>query len=274
MPMKLKFDKEGNIVAKNNLPVFTLDDGTEQEMDVVATIGSLETKLAASEDEKQRHYDKNMKLAEQLKPFKGFDLKKANEALGIVKNLKDKELLDANGIEVVKKELTADLTKAFTEKETEMKNAFAEERKDWETGNLGQEKIIRQLVIDNKFATDPHFVAVGETPAKSIYPAADAAKIFGKNFDVKMVEGKAICVAKYDDGKPIMSKVRIGDPADFTEAMSIIFDQHPHKEQISNTGPGGGPPGSRGNLSADGKKFEAMTPKEKIAAGLKKRGVT
>jgi hypothetical protein len=272
--MKFKFDESGNIVAKNNLPVFTLDDGTEQEMDVVATISSLETKLGAEKDEKQRHYEKNQKLMKELKPFKGLDLDKANEALGIVKNLKDKELLDANGIEVVKKELTADLTKAFTEKENEIKKAFEDERKQWESGQLGQEKIIRQLVIDNKFATDPHFSGTPENPAKTIYPAADAAKIFGKNFDVKMVEGKAVCVAKYDDGKPIMSKVRIGDPADFAEAVSILFDTHPHKEQISNTGPAGGPPGSRGNLSADGKKFDAMTPKEKIAAGLKKRGVT
>ena len=266
--------KDDQVVLKDGLPVFVLDNGTEQEMDVAATIDGLNKKLVASEDEKQRHYDKAQTLKAELKPFKGLNVEKANEALGIVKNLKDKELLDASGIEVVKKELTADLTKAFGEKETELKTAFSEERKEWEKSNLGQEQVIRRLVIDNKFATDPHFNTVGEIQAKTIYPASDAAQIFGKNFDVKMHEGKAVCVAKYDDGKPVMSKIRIGEPAEFSEAMGIIIDVHPHKEVIMNTGPGGGPAGSRGNLTADGKKFEAMTPKEKIAEGLRKKGMS
>lgn len=269
--MKFLLDDKKQIVMKDGLPVFEMPDGTHQEMDVIGTIESLNKKLAASEDEKQRHYEDKNKLKEQIELFKGIDPKKAKEAMKVLKNLDDKKLLDADGIEAVKKELTMDMSKAFQEKESEIKKAFEEERQAWNSEKSVHEKTIRSLVIDNRFAMDPHFA--GPKP-KTNLPPSMAAKIFGENFDVKMVDGKPVCVAKFSDGKPVMSKVKIGDPADFSEAIGILIDVHPDKVAILDTGPGGGP-GSKGNVGGvDGKKFESMSSKEKIAVGLRKRGMS
>lgn len=267
MALKFYTDEKGVLQMKDGLPIVELEDGTKQEMDVFGTMESLTKKLKASEDEKQRHYTDKRTLQEQLENFKGIDPKKAKEALKVIKNLDDKKLLDADGIEAVKKELTMDMTKAFDEKEKSLKSAFDEERQAWQGERTMHESLIRHLVIDNRFAMDPHFS--GQKP-KTNLPPSMAAKIFGDNFDVKMVDGKAICVAKHNDGKPVMSKVKIGDPADFSEAIGILIDEHPDKTAILDVGPGGGP-GARGNVGgAEGKKFENMTSKEKIAAGLKK----
>ena len=64
----------------------------------------------------------------------------------------------------------------------------------------------------------------------------------------------------------MMSQKNHGEPADFEEAISRIIDDHPRREQILNTHPGGIQ--ARGNLGSGDKK-EFATTADKIASGLK-----
>jgi hypothetical protein len=269
--MKLVLDDDGHVVLKDGedgkkLPVYEYEDGTKKEFDAGATLSGLTKKLTASEEEKQRHFDKAEKLTADLEAFKDIDPKKAKEAFRIVKNLDDKKLLDDKGVEAVKEEVRTTMKNLAQEREDHLKETHAKDRDEWHTKFSGQNKLIRNLVIDNLFANSDYFS--GEKP-KTIYPADDASQIFGKNFDVVIEDGNIKVEAKDSKGKPIMSKIEHGEPADFNEAIGLIIEKHPRKNEILRSGNAGGP-GADGNLDHTDKEFDKMSPAEKIASGLKK----
>jgi hypothetical protein len=270
--MKLSMDDEGHAVLKKTedgkmLPVYEYEDGTKKEFDAGATLEGLTKKINSSEEEKERHFDKATKLEEKLKSFSGIeDVEKAQDALRIVKNLSDKKLLDDKGVEAVKAEVRNDMKILAEEREESLKNAHGKDRDEWDSKFLFQENLIRSLVIDNLFANSEYFS--GEKP-KTIYPAEDASQIFGRHFSIGIENNKVKVTAKDNNGKTIISKIEHGEPADFNEAIGLIIDKHPRKNEILRTGKAGGP-GSDGNLDHKGKKFSDMTSVEKIASGLKK----
>jgi hypothetical protein len=269
--MKLVLDTDGHAVLKDGgdgkkFPVYEYEDGTQKEFDAGATLSSLTKKLTASEEEKQRHYEKVEKLTANLEAFKDIDPEKAKEALTKVKNLSDKKILDEKGVEAIKTEVRTDMKALAEEREDALKTSHANALKEQEEKISGQSSMIRTLVIDNLFANSDYFS--GEKP-KTIYPADDAAQIFGKHFSIKIEDGSVNVEAKDSKGKPIMSKIEHGEPADFNEAIGLIIDKHPRKEEIMRAGDGKGP-GSQGNLDGKGKKLDDMTSNELIKQGLKK----
>jgi hypothetical protein len=269
--MKLVLDEDGHAKLKKTedgmiLPIFEYSDGTQKEFDAGATLEGLTKKIKASEEEKQRHYDKSEKLTTKLEAFKDIDPDKAKDALAKVKNLSDKKILDEKGVEAIKTEVRNDMKILAEEREEALKTSQTKEREELTTKISNQSDLIRTLVIDNHFANSDYFS--GEKP-KTIYPADDAAQIFGKHFSIKIEDSAVSLEARDTKGKPIMSKIEHGEPADFNEAIGLIIDKHPRKTEIMRAGGGGGP-GADGNLDGKGKNFEKMSSVEKIAAGLKK----
>jgi hypothetical protein len=269
--MKLVLDDDGHPVTKKTengqvLPVYEYEDGTQKEFNAGATLDGLNKKIGALTEEKDRHFQAKEKFEEQLKTFEGIDVKKAKEAVRIVKNLEDQKLIDEKGVEAVKAEVRKDMKALSEERETALKKAHENDLKEWGGKFEKQEKLIRNLVVGNLFANDDHFA--GETP-RTIYPPGDAHKIFGHHVDVKIEDGQVGVTMRGNDGKTIISKVEHGEPADFHEGISLILDKHPRKDSIMRAGRASGP-GSSGNIDNKDKKLDDMAPVEKIARGLQK----
>jgi hypothetical protein len=193
-----------------------------------------------------------------LSKFKGIDIKEAQDALETVKNIKSKELMDANGIKILKSEMM----QGFETEKSEIRKGY--ETKLDEVGKKVSEKdsIIKNLLITTKFANSPHFS--GENK-KTIYPPDDAVKIFGERF---MVDEKLNIVAIDRNGEILKSQKTHGEPADFEEAIARIIEEHPNKERILWTKPGG--PMAGGNLGTPPKGGYKNTH-DQIAAGLQKQ---
>lgn len=262
--MKLKLDDKGQAVLQDGCPVYVYDDGREAPFDAATTLNNYTQRIANLEEEKTRHYTKSSQYKEDLKKFEGIDPEKARAAMATVQNLKDKQLLDSQGIEALKTEMRSSFDgekKQLVDnhnKALQLKDADIQER----------DATIHDLLVTQRFHMSDYFT--GENP-KTIYPPEDAAKIFGHHFFVEQVQGtnKRRVIAKDSDGNVVMSRKNHGDPAGFDEAMQIIIDKHPNKNRFLASGKGGGPDtyGNTGPGAGD-VKGAGLT---KIATGLKKQ---
>lgn len=271
--MKLVLDDNGHAVLKKTedgkiLPVYEYEDGVRKEFDAGATLAGLNKKLDAEKEEKQRHYNKAEEYKTRLESYGDIDPEKAKDAITKVKNLSDKKIMDEKGIEAIKLQERQDMKLLAEERENALKESHKKLLDERDTTITSQGSLIRNLVIDNLFANSEYFSGDNR---KTIYPAQDAAKIFGHHFHTKIEDGRVIVEAKDSAGKPIMSKVDHGEPADFNEAIGLILDKHPRKTEIMRSGSGGGGPDSDGNLGGSDKKLKDMTSVEKIKVGLEKR---
>lgn len=255
--MKLVLDEKGNAVLKDGLPVYRYQDGSESPFDAGATLDGYEKKIADLKEERTRHFTKAEQLKNDLNVFKDIDPEAAREALETVSNLKSKEILDANGIKVLK----ADMVKGFETEKLEIKKVHEKEQNKLVTKLNEKDSIIKNLLVTTQFSNSPHFSGKDQ---KTIYCPEDAVKIFGDRFKI---DEKTLQIFGVDrNGDVMMSQKNHGDPADFEEAISRVIDEHPRKEQILNTHQGGLP--ARGNLGSGDKK-EFVSTADKIAAGLK-----
>ncbi len=252
--MKLKLTPEGHAVVQNGKPVYTDDSGKDIEFDAPATIATI-TRLNG---EARSHRERAETAEEKLKPFAGItDPAAAVKALETVKNLGDKQLVDAGKVEEIKNEA---IKAVRAEYEPTVKKAA-----DLEKQLFGERiggSFARSKVITDKFAI----------------PADMVQARFGQNF--KIEEGKTVA---YDAaGNKIYSKARPGELADFDEALEVLVDQYAYKDQIlkGSGASGGGAGGGSGNHGAGGKKtmtraaFDALDPAAKAAAVTGKDAVT
>jgi len=257
--MDLILDENGNVVLKDGCPVYKYEDGSESPFDAKKTLDAKDKKIADLTEEKTRFFTKTEALKSDLKKFKGIDIKVAAEAIETVKNLKSKELLDANGIKILKSEML----QGFETEKIDIKKGYDQQILDRDGIILSKDGIIKSLLITTQFANSPHFSGKNK---KTIYPAEDAVKIFGDRF--KVDESTLSIVALDKSGEVLKSQKTHGEPADFEEAIAKIIDEHPRKNEILNMSPGG--PFATGNLGP-AQKGDYGSPAEKIAAGLKRR---
>lgn len=252
--MKIKLDANGNAVLKDGKPVYIKDDGTEIEFDAAQAFGKITQLTGEAKANRERAEAAEGKVA----AFKDItDPAAAIAALATVKNLKDKQLVDAGDVEKVKAEAIAAVEakyKPIVDENSTLK------------GQLDNELIggsfARSKLITEKFAI----------------PADLVQARFGANF--KRENGKVVA---YDQaGNQIYSQKKPGDLADFDEALEIMVGAYPHRDSIlKGTGAsGGGAGGGSGNPGAGGKKtmtraaFDALDPAAKAAAVTGKDAVT
>jgi len=261
--MKLKLD-DGKVVLQDGLPVYIYDDGNEAPFDAKATIDGLNKRISNVTEEKERFFKKASDYETQLKPFEHVDPVKYGEYEKIVKNLNDQQILDQKGIESLK----SAMRQTFDEEKKAVERKYQTEVQTEQQATQKLQGLVYDLVLKNKFANSTEWF--GTDKSKTIYPAEDAALIFGKHFDVEIKDNNVKLVAKDTAGNVIMSKKNHGDIADFDEAISQLVEARAKKYSIlRSAGPGG--PQIHGNLDTNGKSIEELTPQERIRAGLNQR---
>jgi hypothetical protein len=239
MAWKLKVNDEGNAVLNEGVPVFLDEDGKEQALDP----NKMHDKILDLNKESRSRRERVRDLEKKLEQFADIDdpeswLSNARKAMDTVKNLEDKDLVEAQKVE----QLKAELTKASMAKESKLKKQLADATATWDNKVKRKEDQIRHLMVSNRFATSKYFAG---TDPKTTLPPEVAETFFGQNFKVEEQEGQLRLVAYDETGNPLLSRERMGEPAEFDEAIGLLIDGYPGKDRImragnSGTGSGGG----------------------------------
>lgn len=242
--MKLKLDANGNVVVQDGKPVYVKDDGSEIAFDVTGTTAT----IARLNSESKTHREAKEAAEKSLKSFEGIgDPAAAIKALETMSSLDQKKLIDAGEVEKVKSEIS----KAFETKLTEATGKAQALEQQLYAEKVGG-AFARSKVIAEKMAIPPDMVEAR----------------FGKAFAIE--DGKI--VAKDQNGNKLYSASNPGELAGFDEALELLVNAYPYKDQIlKGSGANGGGAGPS-NQGAGGKKsitraqFEALDPAARIAA--------
>lgn len=212
-------------------PVYVHDDGKEVPFDGPAAAA----KITSLNGEAKGHREAKEAAEAKLKAYEGIDdPAKAKAALETVANLDSGQLIQAGKVEEIKAaarkaadEQVANATKQLTEDLVK-----SNKRGDDLENELRGERIGGSFTR-SKYITD-----------KLSIPPDMAQSRFGQNF--KIEEGKII---GYDGkGNKLYSRAKPGELADFDEAMELLVDQYPYRENIvKGTGGGGGARHGAGN---------------------------
>lgn len=180
----------------------------------------------------------------KLKDYDGIDPNEARKALETVANL-DSTDQDRN-IEIEK--IKAQASEAWEKKLRDMENSNNRKLDDIQTKLQNKDNAIRELLIKGAFDSN-EFIK-----EQTVVPSDMAYARFGSYFHVDDDDGKLKVIAthpvggqKHQAGDPIYSQSRPGDLAEPEEAIEILINEYPNKENILRTNSGGS--GSGGNTS-------------------------
>lgn len=245
--MKLKLDDKGNVVLQDGKPVYTDDSGKDIAFDAPGTIATI-TRLNS---EAKAHRERAETAEGKLKSFDGIaDPAAAIKALATVKNLGDKQLVDAGEVDKIK----AEAIKAVEEKYAPIVTK-AQSLESQLNGHLIGGAFQRSKFIAEKFAAEG---PAGVEIAQALFSSS-----------LKVEDGKVVAYDK--SGNKLFSRSRPGELADADEAIELLVDAYPHKNHIlkssgANGGGaanGGGGPGGKKTLNRAS--FEALPPDQKMA---------
>lgn len=237
--MKLKLDENGHVVVSDGKPVYVHDDGKEVAFDAAGTVQT----ISRLNGEAKSHREAKEAAEGALKAFEGIsDPKAAMQALETIKNFDAKKLVDAGEVDKVRAEAI---------KAVEEKYAPIVKERDELSGKLIAEKVGGSFAR-SKFIAD-----------KMSIPADLVESRFGQSFKL---EGDSV-IAYDKSGNKIFSASNPGEPAGFDEALGILVEHYPYKDQIlKGTGASGGGSGG-GNGGTGGKtitraQFSTLSPQE------------
>jgi hypothetical protein len=239
--MPWKVDAEGKVASADGKPVFVHADGKETGFDgdqALAKISSLQ-----AESKIHREAKEAAELA--LAPYKAIgDPAEVTSLVEKAKKVEAKKLIDAGDVD----KYNAERDRGWQEKvDAETKRATALETA------LFEEKVGAKFGT-SKFVKD-----------KLIVAPLSARQLFGSNF--KLENGEAI---GYLNGTKITSREKFGEPAGFDEALEIIVQAHPEKDNLMRSAAGNGsgappspPPDRTATKQPDMSKFK---PEERLTA--------
>lgn len=256
--MKLKLDDAGNAVLKDGMPVYVYEDGKEVPFDAPAAMA----KIGELNRENKGHRERAEKAEATVKVFEGLDPEAARKALETVKSLDDKKLIDAGKVDEIK----AEVGNSWKLKLEETEKAYQAKLEEKDGVIKDRDAQIYSLMVTGQFSRS-QFIS-----EKIAVPVGMMEATFGPSFKVE--EGKVVA---YQNGNKIYSRQKPGELAEFDEALEILVDAFPQKEQIlkgtGNTG-GGTPPGGGGSVPPGGirtrKEFKSDADK---AAWIGKHGL-
>lgn len=238
--MELKLDEAGNAVLQDGMPIYVHGDGTEIPLDAASLVRRVDNLTA----EKDRHYRNLTETKAKLELFGELSPEDAKNALATVKNLKDKELLDADGVKALK----ADMGKQF---ETEKQSLLEKHQRDLADREAEKNALIKRIHDQHlltEFQKSKFFV--GDKKITKLPPEIGLTT-FGKYFEIREEEDGTLSTIGKLNGEEIQSKKRFGFPADFDEAMEVIFENHPLKNELLEVREGG-PEGPGGKSFSGG----------------------
>jgi hypothetical protein len=244
--MRLKINADGSAVVQDGKPVYVDDSGSEIPFDAPAAM----QKITELNSEAKKHRLAAKEANEKLSTFEGIeDPAAAIKALQFASSMEGKKVMDDEAIQ----KLISNAVKPVQEKATALEKALGD-----------KDAHIYKLEVSNRFQSSPFI------KEKSIIPPDMLEATFGKNF--KIENGRVL--AFDGSGNQIFSKVKPGEPAEFDEAMQVLFDSHPLKDSLykASGASGSGAQGSQGGGSA-ADRFANLKPTDRItaarAAGLK-----
>jgi len=270
MDFILKVDENKQAVLNDGKPVYIMKDGDKEE-EFIADVPSMYGKTLELKGENKNFRTKLKETQDKLGVFTGLfngveDIGKwkgdADKALATVKNLNDKQLVDAGKVEQIKKELQMAHDTNIANARTEFENA----QNAMKDQLAGKDATIRKLTVSTYFANDPHFA--GKDPKTNVKPEM-AEAYWGHLFSVDEKKadgnGRPRVVGHHPvTGDEILSRKpdTVGEIAGFAEAMEVIIDNSPLKNDIMTTrqggsGGGGGQGGGGGGGTDEISKLQA-----------------
>lgn len=264
-PKIIEIEGKTFIEAQDGKPVYTHDDGKDSPFDVPDMYSKL-----TKDGRRNAELQKSLETYEsRLKAYEGIeDPEAARKALETVANVKAGELIQAGQVEEIKlqarKAAEEQVTAAQKEYTKSLKLAEAERNKFRD--ELYGERVATAF-SRSKFITEK----------ASIPPDLMQAK-FGSSF--KIEDGRMVGYHQTGEeaGKPIYSRVRGGELADFEEAIERLSDDYAYRDNIlkgtGSTGSGARQNGNGGDGSGTitRKTFDALTPlqqMESVRKGVK-----
>lgn len=242
--MKLKMDEAGHVVVSDGRPVYVDETGKDIPVDITGihkTIGKLNAEAKSNRERAEAAH-------EALKNFEGLDPAAARKALELAANIDAGKLKDASEVERVKGETA----KAYEERlrAVEEKYRPVVEERDALSAKLVN-RTIGAAFSGSKYITD-----------KLVSPPPMVQATFGNHFKVENDT-----IVGYDaHGSKIYSRARPGEVADFDEALELLIERFPYRDQIlKGSGASGSGAGGSGGAGAGGKTmaravFDNLTP--------------
>lgn len=203
---KIETDADGN-------PIMIGADGREM------TVRS--NTVLDLQNEAKQHRTAKEAVEEKLKAFEGIDPEKAKQAMATVADIDASKLINADKLDEVKRAIATEYQAKLDERDGVI--------------NTQQAKI-DAMIIDTAFATSD-FVRDSLNIPTEMFKAT-----FRERFKVE--DGKLIALDT--NGGPLMSKKHLGETPNFEEAISLIVDAYPHKDQILRAPDAGGTGGNGG----------------------------
>lgn len=250
--MKLKLDDKGAVVLQDGKPVYVKDDGSEVAFDAAGTVATISRLNAEAKTNRERAEGAEGKL----KSYEGLDdPEAARKALQTVSSLDAKKLMDVGEVEKVK----AEISKAFQAQVDEAKSKAQ-----------SLEALLYQEKVGGAFARSK-FIA-----EKAAIPADMMEARFGKQFSIE--DGKI--VAKDVNGNKLYSPSNPGELASPDEALELLVNAYPYKDQIlkgsgatGSGAPNGQKPNPNGGKTISRAEFQKMDPVAQ-ASLAREKGVT
>lgn len=244
MELSLKLDDKGNAILEEGKPVYVDKDGNDIALDATA----LYVKIAELGTEAKNHRTAKGSLKKELDTIKGIfdgveDLeewkKTADKNAEMVQNFNEKDMMDVKKVDEIKKAQK----EAFDQEKDGLLRSFSEKEQEHQNLLSTKDGIIYKLTVSSQFARSPWFVG---KDSRTILTPEIAQAYFGKYFKVEEF-GKdengipQTRVTGYIGDDPIYSKkpLKAGELAEFDEAMGVIIEQYPMKDNILRSSGGG-----------------------------------
>jgi hypothetical protein len=240
--MPWKFNEENQIEVRDGNPIWVNEDGAEGVVQ-----GNVISRLNT---ENKQHRERAEKAETALKNYEGLDPAVARDALDKMSKIDGKALIDAGQVD----QLKSQFEKQFAEAMAKSNEA------------LGATKSrLENLIRENAFSGS-RFVA-----EELAIPRSAAEAVFGRYFKVE----NDTLVAVDKAGNPIASKKNFGANADLDEALQIILENHPERDQYlrAASNGGSGAPSNAGRLPSNQRvsraDFDKMAPSQQKAVVAK-----
>jgi len=239
---RLLTDDSGTVVLKDGLPVYVKDDGSQ----FVPNINDMYTKITEAKSNEKTLKDKIQGFETKIKAFDGVDPEKARDALDKISKIDQSKLIESGQVEQLKKEINSQWQVKHDEAQSQAGKAT---------------ETLNNYVVSNAFNRSKYIQDNVNIPVDMLQSA------FAQNFKVE--DGK---VRAYRNGNLITSSDvnKIGDPADFEEAIKSLVDGYEHRDRILKTtvasgsgiNPSGGGAGGNKISKADFGKLDPMKQRE------------
>lgn len=247
--LKINEETKAPVITEDGKIVY-YDDEDKDQKDLPLDPPAMYAKISDLGKQNKKDRDKYVAIRDRFSLFTDIEdlsewKEKADAALVTVDNFNDKDWMKADKVDKLKQDMKESYEKQLLAKDSVLNDTLSKHQQELET-KAGQ---IRKLMVSSRFASSPHFV--GEKK-KTTIPPDMGESYFGNAFKVEEVgDSKKLVLRAYQGDDVITSKINPGEPADFEEAISILIDNYPYKDDILSA-PGGGSGGQGGKGQSGG----------------------